>query len=570
NRGATKPGCLFRENPPGGGPFGCGLRGLGRHSPLRGCSIGQSGSDLAALATTKIPRRRTPRNFKTGSYTNPTEDGVIEGKENNRPNMKKEPAQPESALQKKSNRSSLWLWLMTGCALVVLLGMFRSLHDDDSPSALGPANTTGSTSDAGVAPGTGRARRFAHNSSSAPAPAAEEIVAHKVSQFAGNRRELARAIGRRSQKEVPPEVEKFFAAIESGRWEEIEAQWKALASRSGQYEHSTNHWAELDLFWPAVLDAYGVAEQAHLWPAQQLLDYGNAILDSLRPGMVYVGGTDNGRWIPELLNETSGGEPHIIVTQNAFADARYLDFVNTLYSDRMATLTTEESQGAFQQYVADAQKRLEHDEQFPDEPKQVRPGEDVRVIDGKVQVGGQAAVMAINEKLLQTLMQKNPDLSFALQESFPFKGTYSDALPLGPLMELGAKDGQDSFTAERAAQSVDYWRKTAQQIFSDPEAVGSLETLKSYSHDAVAAANLLGAHNFTAEAEQAYRLAAQLWPENPESVGGLGDLLARSGRESEARQLLDEFVRQHPGQRKDLERISAAIQVIGPAQPTRP
>ena len=38
NRGATKPGCLFRENPPGGGPFGCGLRWLGRHSPLRGCS----------------------------------------------------------------------------------------------------------------------------------------------------------------------------------------------------------------------------------------------------------------------------------------------------------------------------------------------------------------------------------------------------------------------------------------------------------------------------------------------------------------------------------------------------
>ena len=74
-------------------------------------------------------------------------------------------------------------------------------------------------------------------------------------------------------------------------------------------------------------------------PAQKLLDYGNAILGSLRPGMVYVGGTDNGRWIPELLNETSGSEPHIIVTQNALADGRYIDFVNTLYNDRIrATL----------------------------------------------------------------------------------------------------------------------------------------------------------------------------------------------------------------------------------------
>ncbi len=37
------------------------LFNLFSYSPLRGCS------GLAALATDKIPRRRTPRNFKTGS-----------------------------------------------------------------------------------------------------------------------------------------------------------------------------------------------------------------------------------------------------------------------------------------------------------------------------------------------------------------------------------------------------------------------------------------------------------------------------------------------------------------------
>ncbi len=61
DRGATKPDGPFRENPPGGGSFGCGPRWLGRYSPLWGCS------SLAALAATKIPRRRTPRNFKTRS-----------------------------------------------------------------------------------------------------------------------------------------------------------------------------------------------------------------------------------------------------------------------------------------------------------------------------------------------------------------------------------------------------------------------------------------------------------------------------------------------------------------------
>jgi len=45
------------ETPRGGGSFGCGLRWLGRYSPLRGCS------GFAALAAAKIPRRRNLSEF---------------------------------------------------------------------------------------------------------------------------------------------------------------------------------------------------------------------------------------------------------------------------------------------------------------------------------------------------------------------------------------------------------------------------------------------------------------------------------------------------------------------------
>ncbi len=48
----------FSSETPGGGSFVRGLRWLGRHSPLRGCS------GLAALATAKIPRRRTHAIFR--------------------------------------------------------------------------------------------------------------------------------------------------------------------------------------------------------------------------------------------------------------------------------------------------------------------------------------------------------------------------------------------------------------------------------------------------------------------------------------------------------------------------
>jgi hypothetical protein len=55
------PDSHFHENPPGGGAFILCLRWLSPYSPARGCA------DFAASADDKIPRRRTPCNFQTGS-----------------------------------------------------------------------------------------------------------------------------------------------------------------------------------------------------------------------------------------------------------------------------------------------------------------------------------------------------------------------------------------------------------------------------------------------------------------------------------------------------------------------
>jgi hypothetical protein len=377
-------------------------------------------------------------------------------------------------------------------------------------------------------------------------------------------------LAQRHGVEVPDDVKRFFDAVESGNWDEIDARFKVLAGTEPNASASASgRQPGLEKLWSAIIDAYGAAEQTHLWPAQQLLDYGNAALGSLRPGMVYVGGSDNGRWIPEMLNDTSDGERHVVVTQNGLADATYLDYISVRYGDRLNMLTEEDSRGAFQEYVADAQKRLQHDKEFPDEPKQVRPGEDIQVKDGKVQVSGTVAVMAINERILQVLMRKNPDLSFAAQESFPMKGTYADAIPLGPLMELRA-DGQNAFTADRAAQSLDYWRTTAQQVLSNPLASGSSVTLGAYSHDVNAAANLLAAHNFNAEAEQAYRLSRQLMPSNIEAAFGLSGVLVRAGRNDEARQVLDDFSRNYPEQKRAIESSRASISFLWTAHSEKP
>jgi tetratricopeptide (TPR) repeat protein len=459
-------------------------------------------------------------------------------------------AEPAETAEPGSGRQFNWSrFVAVACLIVVLLAIVFPRHPTRSKIPM-----TGINASPNVIIASKGAAVSGLVKNPQPARSPEEIVADKVGQFARDRRRIAHAMAKRFKVGVPPEVDRFFDAVGAGRWTEHNALFEKIKELrdNGQNDGLRN------LFAP-ILEAQLVAECAHGWPAQKLLDYGNSILGSLQPGMVYVGGTDPGRGIPTLLNETSEGERHIVITQNGLADATYLQYVSFLYGDQLATLTSDETQRAFSDYLADAQKRLLHDQQFPDEPKQVRPSEDIQFIDGaapgnsstgdkRVQVSGQVAVMAINERLLQAIMDKNPDLSFALEESFPLRSTYADALPLGPIMQLRARNGQEAFTAEVADQTVDYWQTMTQQIAADPDAPVGSDPRKTYSHMAWSEGNLLADRSYTDQAEQAYRLAMQLEPSNPEAVNALSELLAKSGRVDEARKLVEQFQRSYPDQ----------------------
>jgi len=466
--------------------------------------------------------------------------------------MKLTPTEDEGS---RDNKIRPWLlWCVTAGTVVMLIALLwpKPKRVSTTNAVTSPTTKASGSSDT-MESGRSIARRIAKSHARQPGKSAEEIVAEKLQQFSHSRRGVAERIARRRKEALPPEIAAFFDAVDKGDWSQIDSRWKELLAYQKNHERP-----ELLPYLAMVRDTYGTVEQTHEWPAQQLLDYGNAILGSLRPGMVYVGGTDCGRFVPELLSET-GDDPHVVITQNALADPTYLDLLSDLYGGQLNGLSTEDSQRAFQDYMADAQKRLQHDLNFPNEPKQVLPGENITMKDGHLEISGDVAVMAINEKLLQALMQKNPDLSFALEESFALRGTYGNAAPLGPLMELNAPSDQTPFTADLAAQSVDYWRSTAQALLADPEATGSDYALKAYSHDIDATANLLAAHNFTSQAEQAYQLALQVSPSNPEAVTGLAQVLVQTGHPGQAHAMLDIFATEHPDQAKAFEQAKAAI-----------
>jgi hypothetical protein len=434
-----------------------------------------------------------------------------------------------------------WRWAVgIGCLAVVLLGILIPRGEQSRARQTESTNEATRVRPSHAENSSNKGIRI-HRTQGVETATAEEIVAAKLSQFSRNRRDVLRGMAKRYGLDIPSEAQRFFDAAEAGRWDEMQTLFQSLKNLRQEGGHDG-----LATLWGPILETYGVAESTHLWPAQKLLDYGNAILDSLRPGMVYVGGTDPGRFIPTLLNETSDGEHHIVLTQNAMADNSYLKYVDFLYGGNFATLKDGDSQSAFQQFMADAQKRLKHDEEFPDEPKQIRPGEDVRMTDNRIQVSGQVAVMEINELLLHDFMDKNPDATFALEESFPLKSFYSNSIPLGPIMELGVSDAQTRFTLERATQVVDYWRDVAQQLMADPETPEGSDPRKTYSKMVSSQAHLLEDRKFTADAEQAYRLAVQLEPSSPEAAYGLANLLTANGKSDEARGIIESFQQRYP------------------------
>ena len=138
-----------------------------------------------------------------------------------------------------------------------------------------------------------------------------------------------------------------------------------------------------------------------------------------------------------------------------------------VYPDReILTANPDDSQRAFSEYLADAQRRLDHDRRFPNEPKQIRPGEDVRMIDNRVQVSGQVAVMSINAILTKIMFDKNPGHEFYVEESFPLDWMYPYLTPFGIIMKINRQPllelGEDIVKKDH-----EFWSKYSERLIGN-------------------------------------------------------------------------------------------------------
>jgi hypothetical protein len=260
---------------------------------------------------------------------------------------------------------------------------------------------------------------------------------------------------------MPSEFKAFFAAAAKVDWLTVSNAFVEFRKHAGQYEHSGKTDERLrGTAWQAVLETWGALDAFGEGDEKYSLAFGTNIITSIPPGSIYFGGTDPGRFIITALQKSHvAGDPFFTLTQNALADATYLEYLRGMYGAKIYTPTDEDSKKCFQNYMEDAQERVQK--------HQLKPGENVTVgADGKIQVSGQVAVMQINGLMVKLILDKNPDREFYIEESFPFDWMYPHLEPHGLIMKIN-RQPLSKLSDEIVEQDHDSWTKLVQPMIGD-------------------------------------------------------------------------------------------------------
>ena len=273
----------------------------------------------------------------------------------------------------------------------------------------------------------------------------------RLKEFFVQKEDQAHALAKEENSEQAPEVWAFFKAGKEGDWKNVGSIYRTLRSGAYQYEGTRTDKRLVTMAWQPVNEAYGAYEGFSQGAEDYVVMFGREILDSLPRGSIYFGGTDPGRWLVTAFSKShANADPCFVLTQNALADGLYLKYLRTMYGRRIVTPSDSDSQKAFADYVADAEKRLKEGT--------LKPGENATILNGKTQVSGQVAVMEINARIARIIFDANPKQEFFIEESFPLDWMYPYLSPNGLIMKINRKPPAE-LASEVLRKDREYWTR---------------------------------------------------------------------------------------------------------------
>ena len=280
----------------------------------------------------------------------------------------------------------------------------------------------------------------------------KQQIAH-LQSFAQAKENQSRDLAAKAGEQITPDFQRYFDAATGGDWQTVTNRYDYFKHHHPQYSKGTNAYdAGLrTAYWQPILEICLAYDQVVNCDPKYTALYADGIINSIPAGSVYFGGTDPGRGVPTAFCKShADADPFFTLTQNALADASYLEYLRSMYGGKLYTPTGEDSQRCFQEYLADAQRRLSENK--------LKPGEDVKVIEHKVQVSGQVAVMSINGLLTKVIFDHNPDREFYIEESWPLDWMYPYLEPHGLILKLN-RQPLAQLSQDTIARDHDYWRK---------------------------------------------------------------------------------------------------------------
>jgi hypothetical protein len=142
------------------------------------------------------------------------------------------------------------------------------------------------------------------------------------------------------------------------------------------------------------------------------------------------------------------GEPFFTLTQNALCDGTYLDYAREMYGHKIYIPDMKDSERCLAEYMADASRRAKDAKLYP--------AEDVKEVNGRIQVAGQVSLMIINGLLGKVIFDKNPEREFYIEESFPLDWMYPHLEPHGLIMKIN-RQPLTEISEELVRRDRDYW-----------------------------------------------------------------------------------------------------------------
>ena len=283
----------------------------------------------------------------------------------------------------------------------------------------------------------------------------------RLEAFAQAKEKQSEELAAKAGQKISPEFRRFFDAAIQGDWRTVTNRFEYYKKHHPQYEKGTNaEVANLSTaYWGPVLELCLAYDHVANCDPKYTAILADGIINSIPAGSIYFGGTDPGRGVPTAFCKShADADPFFTLTQNALADGTYLEYLRAMYGGKIYTPTGEDSQRCYQEYTDDAMRRAQE--------HKLRMGEDMKIVDGKVQISGQTAVMSINGLLTKVIFDQNTNREFYIEESFPLDWMYPHLEPHGLIMKLN-RQPLAQMPEEVIARDHEYWCKVVAGMIGD-------------------------------------------------------------------------------------------------------